>query len=194
MTPAIETIVVHFAYRAEPKFAFALLTDGQSTPSSLAEVLPFHLLTYAAAMPDALSHDTTAQDRSGALLMLAREEAAYRPKIRPVRHVGRASDQTRRKPRSRAMTDGCTDSLTVRPAHPTHLLIVSARRVRPARLSASQPVAAAIAATRTALYPAVPTTSAPQLGLRTAAHLVAVAGLFMSVAETAVAQQMLALF
>ena len=189
MTPVDETTAVHFSYRAQPAFAFMLLTEGPRTPSSLAEVLPWADLTQA-AMPDALCSEIAMLDQTGAMLVLARQEAAHRPKVRPVRHIGHVSDRTRRNPGARATTQG----QPVHPAHPTHLVIVSARRARPPRLSVSQPVAEAITATRAALYPEVPTAPAPHSGLRTAAHLVAIAGVFMSLAESAVAQQMLALF
>jgi hypothetical protein len=179
MTHVDET-TVHFAYRDQPAFAFMLITDGPYGTSPLAQVMPQVTPIPASAMPDL----------TGALLLLARDEAQYRPRIRPARCVGHASDGTRRAPRSRRMTEG----QTVRPAHPTHLVIVSARRARPARLSASQPVAAAITATRAALYPEVPAAPGPQPGLRIAAHLVAITGVFMSLTETAVAQQMMALF
>jgi hypothetical protein len=190
MTPVDETIVVHFSYRAQPEFAFTLLSDGQSAPSSLVKMLPCDDLTYAAATPTAFCNDIVTQDPDGALLVLARQEAAQRPKIRPVRHFGQVSDRTHRKIRARASAD-CRP---VRPAHPAHLVIVSARRARPARLSVSQPIAIAITATRAALYPEAPVTPAPHYGLRAAAHFVAITGVVMSLTESAVAQQMLALF
>ncbi len=34
MTPVDETTAVHFSYRAQPAFAFMLLTEGPRTPSS----------------------------------------------------------------------------------------------------------------------------------------------------------------
>ena len=97
MTPVDETTAVHFSYRAQPAFAFMLLTEGPRTPSSLAEVLPWADLTQA-AMPDALCSEIAMQDQTGALLVLARQEAAHRPKVRPVRHIGHVSDRNRRKP------------------------------------------------------------------------------------------------
>ncbi len=190
MTHVDETPVVHFSYRVQPQFAFSFLTEGQRASSSLADVFSVDHLTSATAMPDTLRSDIAVQDTNGALLMLAREEAAHRPKIRPVRHFALTPGRTACRTRSRAMTDGCV----VRPAYPTHLLIVSARRARPARLAPIQPSEAAIAATRAALCWEGPTAPTPGLGLRTAMHFIAIAGLFTTVAETAAAQQVLALF
>jgi hypothetical protein len=184
MTPANDTIVVQFSYNARPECPFALLRDSQISDAS------YDVLTYATIVPEDEHGDIAAQHQNGTLIWLAQADAAYRPKIRPVRHLGASSDRMQRKHRACVATTGHP----VRPAHPTHLVIVSARRQRPARLVASQPVAAADQATRAALYPAIPTVRAPQNGLRLAAHGVAIVGLFMSLTDSAVAQQMLAMF
>jgi hypothetical protein len=186
MKPDNTANIVQFSYRAQPECIFMLPTSEQCPATSPAPVLPHDSLTCAPAVLDRVCNDPAPERQTSALLLLAGAEAAYRPKIRPARPVGRPDRMIRARV--------AKVRKSVRPAHPTHLVIVSARRARPTRLSAWLPVEEATIAARDALYPSEPPTPAPHHGLRIAAHLVAVAGIFMSIAETAAAQQMLGLF
>jgi hypothetical protein len=186
MTPGNEAEIVQFSYRAQSECIFMLPHSEQCPVTSPAQMLPHDGLTCASAVLDRLCNDPEPERQTTAMLLLARAEAAYRPKVRPARPTGRSDRMI--------LTRGSAERAPVRPAHPTHLVIVSARRARPTRLSAWLPEDEATTAARAALYPSEPGTPTRHHGLRIAAHLIAVAGIFMSIAETAAAQQMLALF
>lgn len=85
-----------------------------------------------------------------------------------------------------------TDQRHIRPEHPAVLIARSARQARPARLTPERIARVTITEARKALYPVVP--PAPQHHARLSAHLVAITGVFMSVSNTAFAQQVLGLF
>jgi hypothetical protein len=185
MTHANTSNVVQFSYRALPDTIFTQMTGTHCGASLRAEMLPLDGLAEATVF-----HDGHCEDQTGTLLIFARAEAAYRPKVQPTRPTRKAGESGTQKRLRSAAAEG----RPVCPTHPAHLVIVSARRARPARLCASQPVAVAIATAREALYPEKPATSAPQNGLRMVAHSVTIFGLCMTAAQTAVAQQMLSLF
>jgi hypothetical protein len=85
-----------------------------------------------------------------------------------------------------------SDQRHVRPEHPAVLIARSARQPRPSRLTHERIIRVTMAQTRKALYPVLP--PAPQHHARLTAHLVAMTGVFMSVSNTAFAQQVLGLF
>jgi hypothetical protein len=190
MKPENEANIVQFSYHAQPESIFMLPMSGQCPATSHAQMLPHDGLTCAPTRLDRPCNDPVPERQTTALLLLAHAEAAYRPKVRPVRPASRSSGRPERMVRPRAPVEG----RPVRPAHPTHLVIVSARRARPARLSAWLPVAEATIAARSALYPTEPTRTTQHHGFRIAAHLVAITGIFMSFTETVAAQRMLGLF
>ena len=185
MTHVNASNVVQFSYRAFPETIFTQMTGTHCAAPLGTEMLPIDGLTDVSVFQDDQCHA-----RTGTLLSLAREDAAYRPKVWPVRLARKPADGSKHMRGRSASAEG----QPVCPTHPAHLLIVSARRARPARLCANQPVAVAMAAARCALYPEVPVSSGAPHALRTIAHSVAIVGLFMSVAQTAAAQQMLSLF
>ncbi len=194
MTPVNEGQIAQFSYHAQPMCIFTLLTDQHCPAPSVAQIPPQDDLTCATVALDRVYGDA-APERQTTTFLLGRETALLRPRIRPARPVGHAPDRQGQTRRARMTADGtATDRAPVRPTHPTHLVIVSARRTRPARPSVWLPVEQANTAARTALCAAAPAMAAPDHGQRTVAHVVALIGIFMSLAETAAAQQVLSLF
>lgn len=185
MTHVNVSNVVQFSYRALPETIFTQMTGTHCTTQVRAEMVSFDGLT-----KEPIFHDGHCEDQTASLLAFARAEAAFRPRVRPI-HPARKTVEGGAQKRTRSAV---AEGRPVCPVHPTHLVIVSARRARPARLCASQPVAVAIASARDALYPDVPVSSAPQNGLRMVAHCTTIFGLCTTIAQTAAAQQMLSLF
>ena len=183
MKPASEINVVQFSYRAQPDCILVQMADQHGPLSSPSDMSG---LTCTALMSDGPGCNLIVLDRTGALVSLARSEAAYRPRIHPLRPA------TLHRSGSRART--AAQATVVRPTHPAHLVMVSTRRTRPARLSACLPIDATIIAARAALYAEPPQEPTTHQGLRSVAHLVAFIGIFTSLAETAAAQQVLSLF
>jgi hypothetical protein len=85
-----------------------------------------------------------------------------------------------------------TDQRHIRPEHPAVLIARSARQPRRSRLTNERIMRVTITEARKAMYAVEP--AAPKHYARLSAHMIVITGMFMSVSNTAFAQQVLGLF
>ncbi len=188
MSPVNEATVIEFSYSAVPECIFTQLSGAHDADAPLGQPRHDDWLPYAAAMPDSARDDVASFAHTGVLMLVTRPGAPQARLIHPMRPVRQPSQNARRSPREAAGKG------PVLATHPAHLVAVSARRPRPARLVTTRPAADAIRAARLALYPPVSAEPAPGHMLRTTAQIMAITGVFMSLTQSAVGQKMLALF